>query len=165
MLLLGRGRSDIKMSPQKMFINYGTTPCLIGLALYIWQLTPPEFFMNSATFLGSICTPISMLVIGGLLATRTVRELMLSGKIYLFCFVKLLVLPTIIILSAKFFRLSEELIYLAGIMSGLPTAANTAMFAEIYDIKPGYAAQAVGMCSLLSVVSIPVLIYIAKLIV
>lgn len=165
MILLGRGRDDIRISPLKMFVNYGTTPCLIGLALYIWQLTPPAFFMNAANYLGSICTPLSTLVIGGLLATRTPKELFLSWKIYLFCFFKLLLAPVILALAAKLCGLTEELVYLVAIMCALPTAANTAMFAELYDIKPGWAAQAVGMSSLLSVATIPTVLYLVGLII
>jgi predicted permease len=165
MILLGRNRSDIKISPLKMFVNYGTTPCIAGLCLYALQLNPPVFFMNAASFLGSICTPLSTLVIGGLLATCTLREIFLSGKIYLFCFIKLLALPTLMVLIAKLINLPDELIYLAAIMSALPTAANTAMFAEIYDIKPSYAAQAVGLSSLLSVITIPMVIFITRFII
>ena len=146
-----------------MILNYGTTPCIIVLVLYIWQLDLPDFFLNACTYLGNLCTPLSTLVIGGLLATCTLRELFLNRKIYLFCVLKLLILPTVIIFIARLCQLPETMIYLVAVMSGLPTAANTAMFAEIYDIKPRYAAQAVGMSSLLSVVTIPLLLMIAKL--
>ena len=165
MIVLGRGRDDIKMSPKKMFLNYGTTPCIIGLLLYIWQLDLPVFFVDAASFLGSLCTPISTLVIGGLLATRTLRELFLSGKIYLFCLYKLLVIPVILTVVAALCQLEDVLVYLVAIMCGLPTAANTAMFAEIYDIKPGLAAQAVGVSSLLSALTIPVVIFAARFII
>lgn len=165
MLLLGRGRSDIKMSPFKMFVNYGTTPCLVGLILYIFRIQPPAFFTNAAGYLGSLCTPLSTIVIGGLLATCSLRSLFMSGKIYIFSFFKLLVVPMVLVAAARLCGLSEELVYLVGVMCALPTAANTAMFAEIYDIKPTFAAQAVGMSSLLSVLTIPIVIFLTGLII
>lgn len=165
MIVLGRGRREIRMSPLKMILNYGTTPCLIGLALYIWQLKPPTFIMTGASYIGSICTPLSTFVIGALLASMPFKEIFSSWKIYLFCFLKLLVLPMAVVLCAKLAGLDAEMIYLAAIMSALPTAANTAMFAEIYDIRPKLAAHAVGMSSLLSPAAIPAVLALTRIIV
>ena len=162
MVVLGRGRREIRVSPLKMILNYGTTPCLIGLALYIWQLKPPTFLMTGASYIGSICTPISTFVIGALLASMPVKEIFSSWKVYLFCFLKLLALPMIVVLCAKLAGLSAEMIYLSAIMSALPTAANAAMFAEIYDIRPKLAAHAVGMSSLLAPAAVPVVLAMTR---
>ena len=165
MVVLGRGRRDIRVSPIKMILNYGTTPCLIGLALYIWQLKPPTFLMTGASYMGSICTPLSTFVIGALLASMPVKEIFSSWKVYLFCLIKLIALPLIVVIGAKLVGLDAEMIYLAAIMSALPTAANTAMFAEIYDIRPKLAAHAVGMSSLLSPAAVPLILALTKLII
>ena len=165
MIVLGRGRDDIKMSPKKMILNYGTTPCLIGLALYIWQLKPPAFFLTGASYIGSICTPLSTFVIGGLLASMPLREIFTSCKIYVFCFFKLFAMPIAIVLLAKLIGLEAEMIYLVAIMSALSTAANAAMFAEIYDIRPRLAAHAVGMSSMLSAAAIPAVLALTRLII
>ena len=34
-MILARGREDIKMTPKKALLNYGTVPCAIGLAVYL----------------------------------------------------------------------------------------------------------------------------------
>ncbi len=164
MIILGRGRDDIKISPIKMFVNYGTTPCIAGLILYALRIPLPDFFLNGASYIGGICTPISTIVIGGLLATLPLGKIFLSARMYIFCAFKLLVLPLIVTLAAKLVGLTGDLYYLAALMSALPTAANTAMFAEVYDIKPGTAAQAVGMSSVLSVAAIPLVLWLAGLI-
>ncbi len=164
MILLGRGRSDIRMSVKKMFLNFGTTPCLIGLLLYITRLPLPEFFLNAAAYMAGVCTPLTTIVIGSLLGTLTVKELVGSARIYLFCAGKLLLMPTIIAFAAKLCGLDGMMVCFFAVMVGLPTAANTAMFAEIYDIKPGLAAEAVGMSSVLSVLTIPVMVLVTDLI-
>lgn len=164
MFVLGRVRREIKMSPLKMIVNYGTTPCLIGLALYVWQLKLPAFLLTGASYIGAICTPLSTFVIGSLLAAIPVKKIFGSGKVYLFCFLKLIVLPLIVAAAAKIVGLSNEFVVLSAIMSALPTAANTAMFAEIYDIKPKLAAHAVGMSSLLAPAAIPLILFVTDLI-
>ncbi len=164
-MIFGRKRSDIRISPKKLLVNFGTIPCIIGFVLFCLPITLPAPVLSTTNFLGSICTPISTLIIGGLLATRTVKELLLSWKTYLFCICRLLLLPVIVVFIAKLCGLDNTMIYLCAIMSGLPTAANTAMFAEIYNVRPSLAAQTVGMSSLFSAATIPVVVLLARLII
>ena len=93
------------------------------------------------------------------------KELLLSWKTYLFCICRLLLLPVIVVFIAKLCGLDNTMIYLGASMSGLPTAANTAMFAEIYNVRPSLAAQTVGMSSLFSAATIPVVVLLARLII
>ena len=93
------------------------------------------------------------------------REIFTSCKIYVFCFFKLFAMPIAIVLLDKLIGLSAEMIYLVAIMSALSTAANAAMFAEIYDIRPRLAAHAVGMSSMLSAAAIPAVLALTRLII
>ncbi|MFA6947695.1 MAG: AEC family transporter, partial [Eubacteriales bacterium] len=85
MYILHRARPEIKMNFVKMIFNYGTTPCIIGLLLFIARINLPDFVSGAVSYLGSLCTPISMLVIGGLLATIPVKKLFASPKVYYSC--------------------------------------------------------------------------------
>ena len=163
MILLGRGRDDIKLSPKKMILNFGTTPCIIGVVLYMLKpyFVLPEFITDSFSYLASLCTPISQLIVGGLIATRPLSQLFKSGKLYMFSFTKLLVLPTLALLVCKLIGLNEFMTYFITIMTALPCATNSTMFGEIYDIEPEYAAQLVGITSLLSVLTIPLVMMLA----
>ena len=163
MLLLGRGRSDIKPSVKKMFLNYGTTPCLIGLALYVIRVPVPGFILRGAGYLSGVCTPVAALVIGGLISSLGLKKLFSDGRIYLFCLGKLIIIPILLGVCAKLCWLPAEFVYLVALMGSLSTAANTAMFAEIYGIKPTLAAGAVGMSSLLSAAAIPLVMFLVGL--
>lgn len=169
MILLGHGRDDIKLSPKKMILNYGTTPCIIGIVLYMLKpyFALPEFISSSFDYLGSLCTPISQLIVGGLIATRSLGSMFTSAKLYVFSAVKLILLPLISLTACKLLGVGEFLTYFITIMTALPCATNSTMFGEIYDIEPEYAAQLVGITSILSVVTIPLVMmaagYIIKL--
>ncbi len=164
MILLGKGRDDIKLSPKKMILNYGTTPCIIGVTLYMLKpyFALPVFVTDSFNFLGNLCTPISQLIVGGLIATRPLKQLFGSSRIYMLSFVKLLVLPCVALVICKLLGISEFLTYFITIMTALPCATNATMFGEIYDIEPEYAAQTVGMTSVFSVLTIPLVMVIAE---
>lgn len=166
MILLGKGRTDIKLNPKKLVLNYGTTPCLVGIALYMLKpfFELPDFMLNAFNFLGSLCTPLSQLIIGGLIATRSAKSFLLTPKIYLFSLYKLIAVPLAFALVCRLVGAGEFMTYFITVMTALPSASNAAMFGEIYDIKPGYAAELVGMTTVLSVATIPLVLHLAGLI-
>ena len=172
LIILGRGRDDIKLNFKKVIFNFGTIPCLIGILLYFASaISFPEGFLSSLAglkkaldYLGGLCTPISLLVLGGVLTTLPLKKLFTNWKIYYVCFIKLIVFPLIVYLIAKFvLQLGDEMSMFTMIMAGLPTASLTNMFAELYDIEPGYAATSVGMTTVFSVATLPLIVYIAQL--
>ena len=164
--LLSRGRDDIKLTPKKAILNFGTIPCAIGLTLYLLKaiIPMPALLLDCCTYLGNLCMPISVLITGALIATQDLRAILKSPRLYIFNAVKLIGLPIIVCLIAKLVTLgfsnSYELVMFCTVISALPSASTVAMLAELYHIKPGYAAQAVGSSSLFSVATLPLLYFI-----
>ncbi len=162
--MMSKGREDLApkgtrlQKAVKIFVNAGTIPCFIGLVLYILQLPIPEaavtIAMRTMDTLGSLCTPLSLMVTGSLVAAMPLRQLFLNPKFYAFLAGKLILLPLFIALIARLTGISALLTELdLGIffvvMVALPPAAFTTLFANIYDIKPSYAAQLVSLGTLL----------------
>lgn len=162
MFILKRVRSEIKMSPLRMVWNYGTTPCVIGLLLFLLRIKLPAPLSSAVSYIGSLCTPLSMLIVGGLLATIPFKKLFTSGKVYYVCAVKLFLIPAAVILAARLFGLPDNFTLFAAVMSALPTAANSSMFGERYGICPEYGAHLVGMSTLLSSFTVPVMLFLAN---
>jgi predicted permease len=165
MLILGRGRDNIKMNLKNVMVNYGTIPCLIGITLFLLRIRLPSPVMNASNYIGSLCTPVSMLVIGGTIATIPFKKLFSNVKIYYLCAVKLFAVPFIVILVCKLIGLSSDMIMFAAVMSSLPTAANVAMFGEHYNIVPDFASHASGLATLLSAVTVPIMMKFAEFII
>ena len=168
--ILARKRSDIKLTVKKIFINLGSVPCLIGVLLYMAVIPFPNFVIPAFVskfmmYLSNLCTPISVLITGALLATRTPRQIFGSKKIYYFSAMKLIVIPLIVCVIAKLIGLPEYLILFATVEAALPSAATITMFSEMYDLNAGYASQTVGTSSLLSVGTLPLVLLIAQWIV
>ncbi len=164
--ILARKRDDIKLTPKKL-LNFGTVPCMIGFVLYLCCrpfFEFPAFIMSGLSYTASLCTPVSMLIIGALLATRSMKQIFCSGKIYLLCAIKLLAVPLLVALCMKLFGFGKDWIIFGTAMAGMPSATMVTMFAETYDIEPGYSAQAVGATSLFSTITLPAVIILAQLI-
>ncbi len=171
MIILGRGRSDIKMSFKNIVINFGTVPSFIGIILYV--LLPffklPSFVIDGMSTLGSICTPMSVFLCGMLLANVKLKELWNRPQVYYASALKLIVFPVIVTLAVKLISIPlgipDMMVYIAAIMTSLPTAAITVMFAELHDIEQEFAAQIVGTSTALCVATVPLIVYFTNIII
>ena len=171
LMILGRKRDDIRMTPKKALINFGSIPCAIGVILYLLRnpaLHNPligtvvdDAFLMLFGKLAALCLPISVLITGALLATRTPKQLLCSGKIYLFSFCKLILIPAIVFVICKLLGFSNDIVMFSTAVTALPTASIISMFSETYDISPGYASQTVGVSSMLCLATLPLMLTLA----
>ena len=165
--ILARKRDDIKLTPRKIFFNFGSVPSIIGFILFIIpaflpNFKLPDFALTSISYVGSLCTPVSTMIIGALLSTRTVKQIFGSGKVYYLCAFKLIIIPLLVCVLMKLLGFSEMWILFGTAITSMPSATAVSMQAELYDISPGYSAQCVGTSSLLSVATMPCVIMIAE---
>ena len=171
LMILGRKREDIKMTPRKALINFGSVPCVLGVVLYLLRnpaLKNPmigtvidDAFLMLFAKLAALCLPISVLITGALLATRTPKQLFCSGKIYLFSLCKLILIPALAFVICKLLGFSDDIVMFSTAVTALPTASIICMFSETYDISPGYASQTVGVSSMLCLVTLPLMLTLA----
>ena len=161
MAIFARKRPDIKLSLRKMLINNGTVPGLIAILIFALRIPLPTFLTTSVSYLAGICTPISMLITGALIATIAPKRLLTNGKVYYTALFRLVLIPLVICVIAKLCGLNDSRILFYTCICAVPVASTVTMFAELYDTSPGYAAQNVGLTSLFSVLTLPAVMFIA----
>lgn len=165
--IIARKREDIKLTAKKIFINKGTVPSIIGFVIFLIPAVLPSFKLptfatSTVSYLASLCTPISMLIIGVLLSNRTVKQMFGSARVYFLCFFKLLVFPVLFCIVMKLLGFSDFWILFIAAVSAMPSASSTSMFAELYDTAPGFSAQCVGTSTLISLATMPFIIMLAQ---
>lgn len=163
--ILAKGRNDIKVTVKKIFLNYGTVPCAVGLVIFLLDFELPTFVSSTISYLGNLCTPISTLIIGGLLARSSLKKIFFSAKTYFTSLSKLVIMPLIICVIMKLLGFNELWTIVVVTVSAMPSATTVSMLAETYDIKPEYSAHAVGMSSILSIITMPLIIKATEFIV
>ena len=154
-VVMARGKPNFKISVRKMLVNLGTVPCAIGLGLYMARVPMPDFLMTVLESMSGLCTPLSLIVTGSLVASMPLRGLFNNPKIYYFCAAKLILIPLIAAVILRFAGLSGlvegiDLSVFMVVLSSMPSAAFTTIFAELYDVKPAYAAQLLSVGTMLS---------------
>ena len=161
LMIFARKRSDIKIKLKQIFINKGTVPRAIGLVFFFLGNPLPEFVKSGCDYLASLCTPISILITGALIATKPIKEFFTLPKLYYLSFMKLIVLPLLVCAVMALMNFDSNTIIFCTIAAAMPSAAVATMFGTIYSISPSYASQAVGFTTLLSIGTMPLVMLIA----
>lgn len=156
--IISKCSDDVKIKPINMILNYGTVPCILGIILYMlpWQL--PDVVVDAFGMIGDITIPCSMFIIGGVIATIPFGKIFSDVKVYLLLFIKLFATPVLAASVAYILGLDSFYIYFVAIMTALPCASNTVMYAEKYDVAPEFGAKLTGISTILSVVTVPLVL-------
>lgn len=159
-MILARGRRDIKITPKKIILNYGTLPCAIGIMLFVSRIPLPECVHTLSSYLAGLCTPIAIIISGANIARRSFKKMMTNPHVYAVCSVKLLLMPALITTLLYLLGLPSYMIVFGGVMAAMPCPAVVTMFGEMYKISPGYAAELVGSSTVFSSLTIiPAVMY------
>ena len=84
-------------------------------------------------------------------------------KLYTFSIAKLIIAPvltlTVCVLMHKLFGFDKGLTYICVAMTCLPSSADTALYSDLYKSNSSLGASCVGVTTLFSVVTIPVMMW------
>jgi malate permease and related proteins len=148
---------------RSIFLNPGILSTLTGLAILLTPLQFPEPVQNGLESVGKMTIPLSMMVIGSLIANVNLRGFLPSLKnsyLWKAAVVRLLVIPLLLV-SFAFFSMPSPLLNIAVIVSGMPSAPTTSLYAQKYGADPVFASFGVLLSTLLCVVTIPFLYFIS----
>ncbi|MBE5816784.1 MAG: AEC family transporter [Clostridiales bacterium] len=157
MLRQGRSRKEIL---KHVFVNPGVISVAVGIVLFVFKITLPSFLAQAIDSFGSMNTPLSMLIIGSIFADTNLKEIFLSWRLYIVSLFKLVVIPLIMLALVKVFNMSGIATNIAIIECGMPTAALSAILAVKFSSDAKTAMGAVAVATLLSIVTIPFIVWL-----
>ncbi len=139
----------------KLLINPGIAASIIGFILFLGSIEIPGPFIDSIDLLGSVTTPIAMIIVGAMLATFPAREMVGDWRVWAASAVLLLAIP--VAYSCLFSAIFSNPI-VNGVMitmAAMPAAAGTPAFAEQCGADARLASQIVFVSTIGSLVTIP----------
>ncbi|OGO77674.1 MAG: hypothetical protein A2Y23_13905 [Clostridiales bacterium GWB2_37_7] len=143
----------------KSLTNIGTISSLLGIVLFLLQVSIPAPILSALDLTGRITTPLSMLLIGALIANLKIKALFSDWKIYWTSFIKLLFIPMVTALLLKLLNFNDIVVSICTIMAAMPSAATNAIFANEFDVNPTFASVGVFITTLLCIITLPLIIY------
>ena len=146
----------------KQLMNVGVISCLIAVTLYISNLPVPMVFKDTATRIGAVTGPLSMLVIGDSLAQIRLKDLFTDVRLLLFSVVKLLLMPALLLWGLRFFITDPMFLGVCLVMTATPVGSMTVMLAQQYDGDYRLTSKGVALTTVLSVATMPFLFWLLK---
>lgn len=143
----------------KSLFNIGTISSLLGILLFVLQVPVPASILSALDLTGKMTTPMSMLLIGALIANVSVKLLFSDWRVYWTSFLKLLVFPLITVFVLKSLQLNDMVVAICTIMAAMPAAATNAIFAKEFDVNPTFASIGVFITTLLCIGTLPLILY------
>lgn len=136
-----------------------THPCIIavfaGLLIMIFQIPLPNTAIRTINTLSSCTTALSMLVIGGILAEIDFKSVFSIQTCY-FCFIRLILLPALVLSCCFLFSLPPLMSAVATVLSGMPAGTTTAILASQYHCDEHFSVKCIFLSTILSLITIPV---------
>jgi predicted permease len=148
---------------KNVLLNPMVVVIYIGVILMATGYTIPGVFGSAISNLGSMTSPLSMILIGATLAHMNGRML-LDKTVLLTSFFRLVAFPLLFAVILKLIHADEMAMNICVILLAMPVASNTAAMAERYGGDFVFASACVSVSTLLSVVTVPVITWLIQLI-
>ncbi len=149
-------RPDLARNPDlKRILSPGLVASLVGLIFFFTGITIPSPISDSISLLGSVTTPLAMIVIGALLAPLPLSSMVGDFRIWVISAFRLAIIPIVLLLLLRPFISDPVLISVPIILAAMPVAANTVLLAEEYGVNAEIASKGVFVSTILSLVTIP----------
>ncbi|MCR5531522.1 MAG: AEC family transporter [Lachnospiraceae bacterium] len=142
----------------KLFANPTVISVFIGLACYFLRITFPKPITTTCSYLADMNTPLAMLVAGMLIAKVNLLGSFLRLRNYYIVFLRLIVFPICLIGLFTFLPQPHDIKEYILIVTSCPTATNTILFARKFRRDVETASQIFALCTLSSIITIPLIV-------
>ncbi|MCI8631932.1 MAG: AEC family transporter [Lachnospiraceae bacterium] len=141
----------------RQLINPGIVASVLALVLYFSGLHLPSAVQDTLGFLGNVTPPLSMLLLGSVLADYPLASMFKDGRLNLMLFVKLLLLPALAYVFSVLLFSDSVIIGINTLTFAMPCAAMTVMLCKEYKGDSMSASVGVVFSTVLSLLTIPLI--------
>lgn len=150
---------------KKIITNPVLISVILGYLIFFLQIPIPSYATNIFNIVGNLNTPLAMIVSGVYLAQSNLKQMITNKKIYIVSIFRLIIIPITTLLIFKFIPFgSFELKAAILIAAACPVGSNVAIFAQIYNKNYNLAVEEVCITTILCLITLPIVIQIAQLI-
>lgn len=145
----------------KILISPAILAVLLGLVFFFTGLRLPDILQTSLNYLGSMNTPLAMLVSGATIAKSGLLDCFKSRRVYFLQAFKLIIVPvllTALFVPLRMFGVDGMIVNTVLIAAATPTASATIMFAYKFGRNEKCASDHFTLSTIASIVTIPLIV-------
>ncbi len=139
-----------------------TIACFLTLILVFSPIKLPNFLQETFSDIGSMTTPISLMIIGCSFTRIKFLELLKDKWSYLVGVMRLIIFPAIMLVIVLVLNLPAIPAATCVLLTALPCGSLGAIYAEKHNCASEFATRSVIQTTFLMVVTIPVLLIILE---
>lgn len=142
---------NILLNPNIIAVELGLLRCILGVKL-------PYFLDYSLDKIGATVSPISMIIVGAILADVDMRTIF-EKTVFLVAGVRLILLPFITIGITTLLQLDPTVSGVALVLTAMPVGTTTALLAAKYHADVVFASKCVFVTTIASLITVPILMF------
>jgi len=156
-VMLFTGEKNIK-TLKKVIVHPGIIATFLGLLMFAFSIKLPYPLYMAVSTVGSMTTPLSMIIVGTMLAEIKFKEIFTGVVVYYACAIRLLVVPFIILVVMKYLKIDQQLMQISVVIEAMPAAVLATVFAEEYGADTVLASKCVFISTMISMFTIPIIV-------
>jgi len=162
-------RNKTTLQWKQIIINPNIIASAVGVLIFLMQFKFPAVISNVTAGVGRMVGPASIMVIGMLIGNIDLKKAFKNKKIYAICFVRLIILPLIVIGFYKMFGTvgihpqGKDIIRITLLAASAPVATAVAQIAQIYHEDAEYASLINAVSVILCIMTMPLTILVYEL--
>lgn len=158
-LVEGRKAADFKA----IVSNVNLIACVLGLIMFLLHIQLPPLLKSTVKSLGGVIGPVSMLMLGIILAGVDMKSIVKGKRIWVLSALKMILIPLAVMLVMKYCGITKmnpagvTIIYISLMATMTPSASTVTQMAQLYGKDASMATAINTMTTLICIGTMPLL--------
>ena len=158
-----------KLEWKKIFLNVNIISIIAGIVLFLFRIKLPAGVQDVLGMMNNMIGPLGMLLAGMAIAEVPLKSIFTKKRNYLSVALRLLLYPVLGLFLMKAIQIvvnlenSSQILLTVYLACVTPACASVTSMAQLYDKDDAYASSLYVLTTLLSIVTMPVMVYLYEM--
>ena len=158
-----------KLEWKKIFLNVNIISIIAGIVLFLFRIKLPAGVQDVLGMMNNMIGPLGMLLAGLAIAEVPLKSIFTKKRNYLSVAFRLLLYPVFGLFLMKAIQIvvnlenSSQILLTVYLACVTPACASVTSMAQLYDKDAAYASSLYVLTTLLSIVTMPVMVYLYEM--
>ena len=158
-----------KLEWKKIFLNVNIISIIAGIVLFLFRIKLPAGVQDVLGMMNNMIGPLGMLLAGMAIAEVPLKSIFTKKRNYLSVALRLLLYPVLGLFLMKAIQIvvnlenSSQILLTVYLACVTPACASVTSMAQLYDKDAAYASSLSVLTTLLSIVTMPVMVYLYEM--
>ena len=154
---------------KKILLNVNIISIFVGVILFVLRISLPSGVQSVLGMMNNLMGPLGMLLAGMVIADVSLKNVFLRKRNYLSAVLRLLIYPVLALAVMKIISLFapvsdfKQILLTVYLASVTPACTTVTSMAQLYDKDAAYSSSLYVLTTLLSIVTMPVMVYLYEM--